>query len=84
MQLQFNVTWDYLRPQLNYRKCASKINWNISGCSRFYCKTGVNSNVINFLSSATSFAITYCNTGLKHLVSETVKIPFCLPYLIDF
>ena len=44
----------------------------------FIAKLVVKSNVI------TSFAITYCNTGLRHIVSEKIKIPCCLRYLIDF
>ena len=35
IKIQYNVKWDYVRPKLTNRKCASKINWNISGYSRF-------------------------------------------------
>ena len=31
-----------------------------------------------------SFAIIYCNTGLRHIVTETDKIQCCKRYLIDF
>ena len=50
----------------------------------FYCKTGCEVKCNKVPVIAMSFAIIYCNTGYRHIVSEKIKIPCCLRYLIDF
>ena len=52
--------------------------------SRFYSKTGWEVKCDIFSVIATSFALVYCNTCLRYIVSESVKIQCRLRYLNDF